>query len=139
MSPLHATAVAVWCGAGWRAALLRGPSGAGKSDLALRLMGQGWRLVGDDYVHVFASGGGLYAVPAERIAGMIEARGVGVVMARHLPLARVWLIVDCVQDGVDRHPEEDHAEVGGAVVPRLTLDIRPASATAIIARAMRRL
>lgn len=135
----HATAVALWCADGWRAALLRGPSGAGKSDLALRLMGQGWRLVGDDYVHVFASDNGLYAAPAERIAGMIEARGVGVVTARHLPLARVRLIVDCVQEGVERHPEEDDAEVAGAVVPRLTLDIRPASATAIIARAMRRL
>ena len=138
-SVLHATAVALWRTDGWRAALLRGPSGAGTSDLALRLMGQGWRLVGDDYVHVFGSGDRLYAAPAERIAGMIEARGVGVVTARHLPLARVWLIVDCVQEGVERYPEEDHAEVSGAVVPRLTLDIRPASATAVIARAMRRL
>ncbi|WP_029417023.1 HPr kinase/phosphorylase [Brevundimonas bacteroides] len=139
MSPVHATAVALCCADGWRAALLRGPSGAGKSDVALRLMGQGWRLVGDDYVHVFASADGLYAAPAERIAGRIEARGLGIVTARHLPVARVWLIVDCVQEGVERHPEEDHDTVGGAVVPRLTLDIRPASATAIIARAIRRL
>ncbi len=138
-SPLHATAVACWCAQGWRAALLRGPSGAGKSDLALRLMGQGWRLVGDDYVHVFASRGGLYVAPADRIAGMIEARGVGLMTARHLALARVWLVVDCVQEGVERYPEEDHDTVVGAVVSRLTLDIRPASATAIISRAIRRL
>ncbi|MFY7850417.1 MAG: HPr kinase/phosphorylase [Brevundimonas sp.] len=118
---------------------MRGPSGAGKSDLALRLMGEGWRLIGDDYVHAFASGDGLYVAPAERIAGRIEARGVGVVATLHRPLARVRLIVDCVQEGVERHPEEDHAEIAGAVVPRLMLDIRPASATAIIARAMRRL
>jgi serine kinase of HPr protein (carbohydrate metabolism regulator) len=102
-------------------------------------MGDGWRLIGDDYVHAFASGGCLYAAPAERIAGRIEARSVGVVATLHRPLARVRLIVDCVQERVERHPEDDLAEVAGAVVPRLTLDIRPASATAIIARAMRRL
>lgn len=114
-------------------------SGAGKSDLALRLLDEGWRLIGDDYVHAFASGEGLYVAPAERIAGMIEARGMGVVATLHRPLARVRLIVDCVQNSVERHPEDDRAEVAGVAVSRMTLDIRPASATAIIRLAMRRL
>jgi serine kinase of HPr protein (carbohydrate metabolism regulator) len=131
--------VALWSAGGWRAVLLRGPSGAGKSDLALRLMDEGWRLVGDDYVHVFASGDGLYAAPADRLAGLVEARGVGIVAAAHLPLARVRLAVDCVQKDVERHPEGGFAELAGVSVPRLTLDIRPASATAVLARVMRRL
>ena len=56
--PLHGTVAAHWSpGRGWRAALISGPPGAGKSDLALRLLGRGWRLVSDDYAHVTASGG----------------------------------------------------------------------------------
>ena len=58
--PLHGTVAARWTpGVGWRAVLITGEPGAGKSDLALRLIGRGWRLVGDDYVHLFASGGAL--------------------------------------------------------------------------------
>ena len=129
----------MWGPDGWRAALLRGPSGAGKSDLALRLTAGGWRLVGDDYVHVFASGGGLHVAPAERIAGLIEARGLGVVATGHLRLARVRLIVDCVQAAVERHPDPDQAEIAGVRVPRLSLDIRPASAAALLTKAIRRL
>ncbi|MEG0819600.1 MAG: serine kinase, partial [Brevundimonas sp.] len=49
--PLHATAVARYSPAGWRGVLIQGPSGVGKSDLALRLIGQGWRLVADDWTH----------------------------------------------------------------------------------------
>ena len=84
---LHATAVATATGQGWRAVLLRGPSGSGKSDLALRLMERGWRLVGDDYVEAWASGAGLFAAPASRLAGVIEARGVGLTGAANLTLA----------------------------------------------------
>ena len=88
--PLHATAVAQWApGAGWRAILISGPSGAGKSDLALQLIGRGWRLVADDSVHVFASGEALYAVAPETIAGRIEVRGVGITGAGALGVARL--------------------------------------------------
>ncbi|MEQ7156484.1 HPr kinase/phosphorylase [Brevundimonas aurifodinae] len=137
--PVHATAVALRCADGWRGALLRGPSGAGKSDLALRLMAGGWRLVGDDYVHVFTSGGHPYAAPADRIAGRIEARGLGILRDRHLPLARVRLVVDCVQEAVERLPGPAIVTLAGAIVPALKLDIRAASSVALLAHAMRRL
>ena len=85
---LHATAVARATSAGWRAALLRGPSSAGKSDLALRLIGQGWRLVGDDYIEAWRSGGRLYVSASEPIAGLMEVRHLGVLGQPPLPSAR---------------------------------------------------
>ena len=137
--PIHATAVARSCGGDWRGALLRGPSGAGKSDLALRLMQAGWALVGDDYVHAFASGGALYAVPVERIAGRIEARGLGIVDVGHRSLVRVRLVVDLIAETPERLPEPETVEIAGVVLPRLILDPRPASATAMLDHAIRRL
>ena len=59
--PLHGTAVACRLNGVWRGVWITGPSGAGKSDVALRLMARGWRLVADDYAHVFASGGAVWA------------------------------------------------------------------------------
>lgn len=124
---LHATAVAAATAQGWRAVLLRGPSGSGKSDLALRLMGRGWRLVGDDYVEVWASGPGLFTAPASRIAGVIEARGVGLTAAANLSLARVGLVVDC-ETSPDRLPELTGEAIDGVIVPRLSLSAVEASA-----------
>ena len=48
------------CDGGWRGALIEGPSGAGKSDLALRALDAGFRLVADDRVVVWTSGGRLF-------------------------------------------------------------------------------
>jgi serine kinase of HPr protein (carbohydrate metabolism regulator) len=137
--PLHATAVARRGPGGWRGVLLRGPSGAGKSDLALRLIEGGWRLVGDDYVHVWASGGVLHACAPERIAGRIEARGLGLRSVLPLTLARIVLLVDCVRETPERLPEPAWEEIEGVRLPRLILDIRPASATAVLGLAIERL
>ncbi|MEG1030073.1 MAG: serine kinase, partial [Brevundimonas sp.] len=81
MQPIHATAVACRTAAGWRGVLIQGPSGVGKSDLALRLIGQGWRLIADDWTHLWASDGALYAATPAVIAGRIEVRGLGIVAA----------------------------------------------------------
>lgn len=120
--PLHATAVAQWIpGVGWRAIIVSGPSGAGKSDLALRLMGRGWRLVADDYVHVFISGDAVYATAPETIAGRIEARGVGVIGARIRGVVRLVLAVDLADSAVERLPEPETRAFAGRPLPLLRL------------------
>ena len=70
---LHATTVSV---AG-RGLLILGPSGAGKSALALELISRGAVLVADDRTQVVVEGDTLTASVPTAIAGLIEARGVG--------------------------------------------------------------
>ncbi len=137
--PVHATVVAHWSsGRGWRGAALFGPPGAGKSDLALRLIGAGWRLAADDYAHLFAADGRLYARAPGAIAGKIEVRGVGIVPAVALDLVRVVLAVALGPEPVERLPEPAFRTIEGIELPLLRLDPREASAgekvAAVIAR-----
>jgi hypothetical protein len=135
--PLHATAVAQWApGAGWRAVLISGPSGAGKSDLALRLIGRGWRLVADDSVHVFASGEALYAVAPETIAGRIEVRGVGIIPVTSRGVARLVLAVDLGGPAPERLPEPESRMLAGRALPQLRLTGFEASAVEKVAAAI---
>jgi serine kinase of HPr protein (carbohydrate metabolism regulator) len=132
-APIHATTVARWIpGVGWRGVLVTGPSGSGKSDLALRLIGRGWRLVADDYSHVFASGGALYATAPGTIAGRIEARGLGIVTTPVLGTARLVLAVDCLDRSPERLPGDDRVALAGLALPRVGLVSRHASAVEII-------
>ena len=109
---VHATTVALKHRGSWRAVLLRGPSGAGKSDFALRLVEVGGRLVADDQTHLARQGHRLIATPPTALAGLIEARGVGIVklgrtqLLAHAPVA---LLVDLVPSTkVERLPEPAH-------------------------------
>lgn len=138
--PLHGTVAARWRpGLGWRAVLISGPPGAGKSDLALRLIGRGWRLVADDYVHVTASGGALYAMAPETIAGRMEIRAVGVAPARGRGLARLSLAVELTAAALERLPEPETRIVEGVAVPLLRLNGFEASAVEKVAAALARL
>lgn len=137
--PIHATAVAVRRAGEWKAAILLGPSGAGKSDLALRLIGRGWRLVSDDYTRLWASDGRLYATAPATIAGRIEARGVGIVIVATRPVARVVLAVACSPETVERLPEPCTRRFSGIDLPLLALDSRPASAVEMVALALQTL
>ena len=77
---LHAGLVARRQDGYWRGVLIEGASGAGKSDLALRALDHGFRLVADDRVVVWASGGALYGqtalYPLDRTANvaLLESR-----------------------------------------------------------------
>ena len=138
--PLHGTVAARWiAGAGWRGVLITGAPGAGKSDLALRLIGRGWRLVADDYAHVVASGGALYAIAPETIAGRMEARGVGVLTACALGLTRLSLAVELTDGPVERLPESATRTFEGAALPVLCLNGFEASAVEKVAAALARL
>ena len=136
---LHADAVAVRTAQGWRGVLITGASGAGKSDLALRLMTRGWRLVSDDYSHVWASGGGVWATAPGRIAGLIEARGVGILPVPARTISRIVLVVEAVSQTPQRLPEADLTVVAGIALPRIAVDLRAASAVEIVASAIGRL
>jgi HPr kinase/phosphorylase len=97
---VHASCVAV---AG-RGVLILGPSGAGKSALALRLMALGADLVADDRTLIAVSDDRLIARCPPVLAGLIEARGVGLLNSPALDQATVDLVVDLAQRETDRLP-----------------------------------
>ncbi|MFI5032943.1 MAG: HPr kinase/phosphorylase [Reyranellales bacterium] len=133
MTFVHATSVAIRVKSRWRAVLLRGPSGSGKSDLALRLIEAGGRLVADDQTHLARRGRSLVATPPPPLAGMIEARGVGIVRLQRnqvLAQARVALLVDLVPpDRIERLPEPQTETLIEITVPRL--DLAPFEVSAV--------
>lgn len=138
--PVHATTVALFRpGSGWTGIMLTGPSGAGKSDLALRLLARGWRLVADDYTHVFASGGHLYGTAPATIAGRIEARGVGILRQPTLAQARLGLVATLTANTVQRLPEAEFQTLRGIDLPSATLRGFEASAVEKVTVLSRRL
>lgn len=135
--PVHATAVARYGSKGWRGVLLTGPSGSGKSDMALRLIARGWRLIADDYCEVWAADGSVWATAPTRIAGRLEARGLGIVPFPALTVSRIVLVVACGQFQVERLPEWGVELTAGLALPRMAIDIRPASAPDTLEAALR--
>ena len=120
--------------------LLRGPSGSGKSDLALRLIDGGARLVADDQTEIRSIGGGLRASCPRSIAGLIEARGIGIVPVPSLPSASLDLVVDLVEPAaLERLPETRFLELLGCRLPLVTLAPFEASAPAKLRLAVRAL
>ena len=112
---LHATAVAV----DDQAVLIEGASGSGKSALALALMAFGAVLVADDRVLLQIAGGNLIATPPATIAGRIEARGMGILKARHREDVRVALSVDLDRQETDRLPPRRSKNLLGISIPVL--------------------
>ena len=124
---VHATSVAI----GGRAVLLRGPSGSGKSDLALRLIDAGARLVADDRSELRRDGDALMIRAPATIAGLIEARGVGILRVAPLADAPLALIADLVApDAVERLPEPRSETILGLSIPLIALAPFEASAPA---------
>ncbi len=98
---LHASAVEV---AG-RGLLILGGPGAGKSGVALRMLALGARLVADDRVILVRRGDRLAARAPEAIAGLIEARGLGILRAETVAEAVVAAAVDLDQPAAARMPQ----------------------------------
>ena len=87
---VHATTIAV----DGRGVMIAGPSGAGKSGLALQLIALGARLVADDRTFLLRQGSAIIASAPSSIAGLIEARGVGLLQLTPQDTAPVDLVVD---------------------------------------------
>lgn len=118
--------------------LLRGPSGRGKSDLALRLIDEGAALVADDQVALTRDGDAVVASAPQALAGLLEARGVGLMRLPTAETARLALVVDLVATPeVERLPAPDSAVVLDVVLPRIALAPFEASAAAKLRLAAR--
>lgn len=121
---IHASAVL----AGARAILIRGPAASGKSRLALALIEAAQsgllpfaRLVADDRAHLEAVNGRLLVRPAERLAGLIEVRGLGIRRLPFEPVAVIGLVVDLDAADAKRLPLASAAVLEGVAVPRLAV------------------
>ncbi len=122
---IHGTSVAL----GRAGVLLRGPSGAGKSDLALRLIDQGAALVSDDQTELSLRGGEVVMRAPDAIAGLIEARGIGLLRLPRLAEVSLRLVVDLVAaDKIERLPEQRACGILGVSIPLIALAAFEASA-----------
>lgn len=96
----HATTISV----GDAAAMFVGPSGSGKSSLALQMIGLGAKLISDDYSRIDVREAGVFVLAPDRLQGVIEARGVGLINVPWKASARLQLVVDMTRDEAERHP-----------------------------------
>lgn len=118
-----------------RGILLAGPSGVGKSDLALRMIDDGAVLVSDDQTELFLGNDRLLKASAPpAIAGLIEARHVGLLRLPYLKRIPVCLYVELTEDSASlaRLPEPASYSLLDRPVPWLKLPAREASTPAKI-------
>ncbi|OAN78435.1 serine kinase [Sulfitobacter sp. EhC04] len=125
---LHASTVRI----AERGVLIIGPSGAGKSALALQLIALGATLVADDRTRVSRHGDDVIADVPESIAGLIEARGLGILRVPHVGPTPLALVVDLSQAEQDRLPPPRSHRVLGLDIPCLHRVDGPHFASAIL-------
>jgi hypothetical protein len=118
---------------GDKGVLLLGPSATGKSDLAIRLIDAGAKLIADDQVRIEARNDRLHAGPHERLKGLINLRGIGML---RLPFEEgpLDLAVDLASSDrrSDPLPPPATASWFGIELPKICLDPWAASAVARI-------
>jgi serine kinase of HPr protein (carbohydrate metabolism regulator) len=130
-----AAAVAIDADGPLAGALFLGGSGAGKSLLALDIVENcPWRrsaLVADDAVILECRSNALVARPPERIAGLIELRGFGIVRLRRVAMVEIVAAFD-LEAGFERLPEPRRFEAAGGSAPIFPFRAdRPAASAAL--------
>jgi HPr kinase/phosphorylase len=126
---LHASCVAI----SDRAALITGPSGSGKSALALQLIALGAELVADDRVTLSMRDASVIASAPDAIAGLVEARGVGLLRMAWRPEATIALVADLSAAGRDRLPRRSVQRLLRAEAPLISVRPDAAGAAVILA------
>lgn len=124
ITSLHGTALVI----GETGLLILGASGAGKSALTLALIGAAQtndtfaRLVADDRVLLEVRGARLIARGHPAVAGLIEARGAGILPLAHLRGARLDAAI-AIEDTPERMPAAEDLVFAfeGIELPCLTL------------------
>ena len=124
----HGTAVAL----DGRALLLRGRSGSGKSTLARELISRGAILVADDRVLVTPREAGLVASAPHRLAGLLEARGVGILQLAFTS-APIVAVIDMDSAESDRLPQRHDTVIAGETLAMLRKVESPAFPAMLIA------
>ena len=128
--------------------LIRGDSGSGKSALSMevialsRLRGGFAGLIADDRVLVESCGGRLLARPHPQIAGMIEARGMGVLPTPFEPCGVIHALVDLTTAALLARIPEDEASTAtllDIVLPRRCVAIENTRAAIMIIDFIQRL
>lgn len=112
---LHASCVAL----DGRGLLILGAAGSGKSALALALMAFGARLVADDRTELFRRGEAVIARAPTAIAGLIEARGLGILRAEAAAEASLAAAVDLDARVQERLPQPHRIALLGCDLPLL--------------------
>ncbi|MCA0872736.1 HPr kinase/phosphatase C-terminal domain-containing protein [Seohaeicola saemankumensis] len=125
---LHASCVAL----GRRALLITGASGSGKSSMALALMAHGAQLVADDRTVVTRQGDDLIAAAPPAIAGLIEARGIGILNADTIGATPLYAVLDLDQTETERLPGHRETTLLGQSVPLLLRVETPHFAAAVL-------
>lgn len=122
---VHATTIDI-AGLG---VLILGASGAGKSDLALGMIADGALLVADDQSDIEVRGDALWASAPVKIAGLIEARGVGIVPAAIKRSTRLSLAVE-LKAALERMPERRTWSLPGSGLQIPLVELNPFEASA---------
>lgn len=110
----HASAVAL----DGHGVLITGESGSGKSSLSLQLMSFGAQLIADDQTKLSLRDGEVWAEAPPSIAGLIEARGIGILHAVNTQAA-IALVIDLDQYEVARLPQNHSITILGQRFPCL--------------------
>ena len=100
------------------ALLIQGPAGIGKTTLALQLMERGAALIGDDLVEVYLKNNTLYCKAKEKLKGIVEVRGIGLVSGLNVSKpVPVLCLVRLHKKNTERLPKQKWISLSNKKIP----------------------